>query len=160
MPPEAAPGPAYAQGAATPALLDLTIGQALAQTAARFAEREALVVPHQGVRWTWSELEDGVLWTDWEDTFLGPVEWDLASIIWNARILDDNNAHADGILDAYVEAGGEIDFDALHHSMIARAAVMSAWYPILYPDPSAERRAKLKARLECLAAGQPASISF
>jgi len=53
---EAASVPAYAQGAITPALLECTIGQALAQTAERFAEREALVVPHQGVRWTWSEL--------------------------------------------------------------------------------------------------------
>jgi thiamine kinase-like enzyme len=92
----------------------------------------------------------GLLWTDWEDTFLGPVEWDLASIIWNARILDENNAHADGILDAYVEAGGKIDFDALHHSMIARAAVMSAWYPILYPEPNEVRQAKLARRLEWL----------
>jgi aminoglycoside/choline kinase family phosphotransferase len=90
------------------------------------------------------------LWTDWEDTFLGPVEWDLASIIWNARILDDDNAHADGILAAYVEAGGKIDFDALHHSMIARAAVMSAWYPILYPEPNEVRQAKLARRLEWL----------
>jgi thiamine kinase-like enzyme len=92
----------------------------------------------------------GLLWTDWEDTFLGPVEWDLASIIWNARILDENNAHADGILDAYVEAGGKIDFDALYHSMIARAAVMSAWYPILYPEPNEVRQAKLARRLEWL----------
>jgi fatty-acyl-CoA synthase len=48
--------PACARGVTTPDLLELTIGQALAQTAARFAEREALVVPHQGVRWSWSEL--------------------------------------------------------------------------------------------------------
>ncbi len=53
---EAASVPAYAQGANTPALLECTIGQALAQTAERFADREALVVPHQGVRWSWSEL--------------------------------------------------------------------------------------------------------
>ena len=92
----------------------------------------------------------GLLWTDWEDTFLGPVEWDLASIIWNARILDDDNAHADGILAAYVEAGGSINVAALHHSMIARAAVMSAWYPILYPEPNERRQAKLARRLEWL----------
>ena len=92
----------------------------------------------------------GLLWTDWEDTFLGPVEWDLASIIWNARILDEDNAHADGILAAYVEAGGEINADSLHHCMIARAAVMSAWYPILYPEPNEMRQAKLARRLEWL----------
>ena len=30
----------------------------------------------------------GVLWTDWEDSFLGPVEWDLSSLLWNARYLE------------------------------------------------------------------------
>lgn len=93
----------------------------------------------------------GLLWTDWEDTFLGPVEWDLASIIWNARILDEDRETADRILGAYCQAGGHIDPTALHHCMIARAAVMSAWYPVLYPDPSPERRLKLQRRLDWLA---------
>lgn len=92
----------------------------------------------------------GLLWTDWEDTFLGPVEWDLASIIWNARILEEDHTTADAILDAYRDAGGQIDPDALHHSLVARAAVMSAWYPVLYPDASVERREKLRKRLEWL----------
>ncbi|MEO5916384.1 MAG: phosphotransferase [Luteolibacter sp.] len=92
----------------------------------------------------------GLLWTDWEDTFLGPVEWDLASIIWNARILDEDHETADVILDSYRHAGGVIDSTALHHSLIARAAVMSSWYPILYPDPSPERRSKLQFRLDWL----------
>ncbi|MES2921487.1 MAG: phosphotransferase [Verrucomicrobiota bacterium] len=92
----------------------------------------------------------GLLWTDWEDTFRGPVEWDLASIIWNARILDEDHETADRILDAYQQAGGHIDPVALHHSLIARAAVMSAWYPILYPNPSPERQMKLQFRLDWL----------
>ena len=93
---------------------------------------------------------DGLLWTDWEDTFAGPVEWDLASIIWNARIIDEDHDTADRILAAYQAAGGSYDRGALWQSMIARAAVMSAWYPILYPDPSPERREKLRFRLEWL----------
>ncbi|HEY8961019.1 MAG TPA: aminoglycoside phosphotransferase family protein [Luteolibacter sp.] len=92
----------------------------------------------------------GLLLTDWEDTFDGPVEWDLASIIWNARILENDHALADGILHAYRTAGGNIDETALHHSLIARAAVISAWYPILYPNPSEERQSKLRFRLEWL----------
>jgi Ser/Thr protein kinase RdoA (MazF antagonist) len=94
----------------------------------------------------------GLLWTDWEDTFLGPVEWDLASIVWNARILDEDHATADALLAAYRRAGGTIDEAALHQSLIARAAVMSAWYPVLYPEPSRERREKLRRRLEWLEA--------
>ena len=68
----------------------------------------------------------GLLWTDWEDTFQGPVEWDLASILWNARILYEDHSTADAILDAYRQAGGSINPTALHHSLIARAAVMSS----------------------------------
>jgi hypothetical protein len=92
----------------------------------------------------------GLLWTDWEDTFAGPVEWDLASIVWNARILDEDHDTAERILTAYRAAGGNFEETALEQSLIARAAVMSAWYPILYPDPSPERREKLRFRLDWL----------
>jgi hypothetical protein len=92
----------------------------------------------------------GLLWTDWEDAFSGPVEWDIASVIWNARILDQDHDMVDAILGAYREAGGRIDERALHHSLIARAAVMTAWYPVLYPNPNAERREKLRSRIEWL----------
>ncbi len=95
----------------------------------------------------------GLLWTDWEDTFLGPLEWDLASVIWNARLLEEDHATADGVLNAYREAGGTFDAGALHWSLIARAAVMSAWYPILYPEASPERLEKLRRRLDWLKAG-------
>lgn len=93
----------------------------------------------------------GLLWTDWEDTFLGPAEWDIASAIWNSRILDEDHATADAIEEGYRQAGGSIDPEALHHSFIARAAVISAWYPILYPDPSPDRAEKLRFRLDWLA---------
>jgi fatty-acyl-CoA synthase len=59
MPPDtssASPLPSYARGASAPPLLDCTLGTALAQAARQHAHREALVVPHQNVRWTWAEL--------------------------------------------------------------------------------------------------------
>jgi len=90
----------------------------------------------------------GVLWTDWEDTFAGPVEWDVASIIWNAQILDQDESTVNSILAAY----GAVDEKALQQSLIGRAAVMTAWYPILYPNPNAERQAKLQRRIEWLQA--------
>lgn len=92
----------------------------------------------------------GLLWTDWEDTFAGPVEWDVASIIWNAQILEEDHATVQQILRAYREAGGKIDERALHQCLIARAAVITAWYPILYPNPNADRQDKLKRRIEWL----------
>ncbi len=92
----------------------------------------------------------GLLWTDWEDTFAGPVEWDVASIIWNAQILDGDEITVAAILDSYRDAGGHIDEKALQQSLIARAAVITAWYPILYPDPDEERQSKLRRRIEWL----------
>ena len=92
----------------------------------------------------------GLLWTDWEDTFAGPVEWDVASIIWNAQILDEDHDTVAAILDSYRAAGGQIDANALQQSLIARAAVITAWYPILYPNPDAERQSKLRRRIEWL----------
>ncbi len=52
------PGLSHATGAATPPLLEHTIGQALDATVAAHGQREALVVPHQGVRWSWAELAE------------------------------------------------------------------------------------------------------
>ena len=44
------------RGAATPALLECTIGEQLAAMAAARPQHDALVVPHQGIRWSWQEL--------------------------------------------------------------------------------------------------------
>ncbi len=45
------------RGPLLPALRGETIGAALADTAARFADRPALIVPHQSVHLTWAELQ-------------------------------------------------------------------------------------------------------
>ena len=45
----------YFRGAVEPPLLEATIGDYLDDIAARFPDREALVVRHQGIRWTWGE---------------------------------------------------------------------------------------------------------
>lgn len=98
------------------------------------------------------QTAEGLLWTDWEDAFLGPPEWDLASILWNARHLDGDHALADAISRGYSEAGGRTDEIVLETCFTARAAVMSAWYPILYPGADESRMRKLRARLDWLAA--------
>jgi thiamine kinase-like enzyme len=91
----------------------------------------------------------GLLLTDWEDAFFGPVEWDVASLIWNAKILDGDDDTVSAILGAY----GQVNSEALQQSMVARAAVITAWYPILYPKPNEERQAKLRHRIEWLESG-------
>jgi hypothetical protein len=88
----------------------------------------------------------GLLWTDWEDTFSGPVEWDVASIIWNARFLDEDHATVAAIGEAY----GPVDEKALQQCLVARAAVITVWYPILYPAPTGDRQEKLRRRLAWL----------
>lgn len=50
----------YAKGATEPPLLEQTIGENLEATVARFGDREALVVPHQDIRQTWSEFNETV----------------------------------------------------------------------------------------------------
>lgn len=88
----------------------------------------------------------GLLWTDWEDTFAGPVEWDLASILWNPLILDEDHATVTAIREAY----GPVNDKALSQCLIARAAVITAWYPILYPSPNEDRQQKLRRRITWL----------
>ena len=90
----------------------------------------------------------GLLWTDWEDTFAGPVEWDVASIIWNAQILDHDHTTVKAIRDAY----GSLNESVLSQCLVARAAVISTWYPILYPNPDKGRQEKLRRRIEWLEA--------
>ncbi len=50
----------YAKGADEPPVPEGTIGDWLDRAATNFAETEALVIPSQGIRWTWPELRDRV----------------------------------------------------------------------------------------------------
>lgn len=52
--------PSFVRGATTPPLLQETIGQRLEQAARLWPEREALVVRHQNIRWTYKELSERV----------------------------------------------------------------------------------------------------
>ncbi|HEY2636576.1 MAG TPA: hypothetical protein VGI54_04240, partial [Solirubrobacteraceae bacterium] len=54
-------GLAYAHGSTDAPLLGETISENLAKTVARFGERDAVIVRHQDVRWSYAELA-GVRW--------------------------------------------------------------------------------------------------
>ena len=47
----------YVRGDESGPLIEMTIGDLFDQTALRHPDSEALVVRHQGVRWTWRELQ-------------------------------------------------------------------------------------------------------
>ena len=53
-------GMSYVSGASEKPLLGLTIGAQLDRTAARHPDNEALVVPHQGVRWRYGDFVERV----------------------------------------------------------------------------------------------------
>ena len=50
----------YVHGASSQPFLDTTIGAQFDRTVDRFGDREALVVCHQDVRWTYAELKEQV----------------------------------------------------------------------------------------------------
>src|SRR5438105_1551601 len=47
----------YVSGTSDTPLLGLTIGDAFDRTVARFPDREALISRHQGLRYTWAQLQ-------------------------------------------------------------------------------------------------------
>ncbi|WP_457967267.1 AMP-binding protein [Pseudomonas sp. R4-84] len=52
--------PSYTRGPQTTPLLAMTIGAAFDRAVERFCDREALVVRHQGLRYTWAQLAEEV----------------------------------------------------------------------------------------------------
>ncbi|MBT8048949.1 MAG: AMP-binding protein, partial [Gammaproteobacteria bacterium] len=51
----------YFKGAGSPPLIEETIGECFERISARFPERDALIVRHQGIRWAWSEYARRVM---------------------------------------------------------------------------------------------------
>jgi fatty-acyl-CoA synthase len=76
----------YLRGATVP-LLNVTLSEALTATAGRYPDREALVVCHEGVRLTWSELEREVTRTARGLAGLGLRPGDRAGI-WASNCLE------------------------------------------------------------------------
>jgi len=56
----AVPARSHVHGAAARPLLGETIGENLERTVAAHRDRDALVVAHQGVRWSYGELDERV----------------------------------------------------------------------------------------------------
>jgi hypothetical protein len=90
----------------------------------------------------------GVLWTDWEDTFIGPIEWDLACLVAAPYVLGTDWEKAEAALQGY---GDAIDFEILENCIVARAFVSVIWSVILQQQrPDAGRLARLEHYLNWL----------
>jgi len=63
----------HVRGRSETPLIRETIGTRLEVAVERWPDRDALVVPHQGVRWTWAELRQRVPPTADAGKFLGEV---------------------------------------------------------------------------------------
>jgi Ser/Thr protein kinase RdoA (MazF antagonist) len=66
----------------------------------------------------------GQLWSDFEDTFLGPVGWDLACLVGFAREFDGDRESSEAALDAY---GADIEPAALDVLVELRAVQIVVW---------------------------------
>jgi hypothetical protein len=90
----------------------------------------------------------GVLWTDWEDTFIGPIEWDLACLVAAPYVLGTDWEKAEAALQGY---GDAIDFEVLENCIVARTFVSVIWYVLLQQQrPDAGRLAQLEHYLNWL----------
>lgn len=66
----------------------------------------------------------GPVWTDWEDTFKGPREWDLACLVARSRVLGEGANRAEAALAAYDQA---VDHEVLDGLVEARALQVTVW---------------------------------
>jgi thiamine kinase-like enzyme len=90
----------------------------------------------------------GLLWTDWEDAFMGPIEWDLASMIAPSRLFGVDCDRIDLTLQGY---GMDFDPIALEQCVEARTFVALIWAIILQEQhPNVDRRQRIDRRLEWL----------
>jgi hypothetical protein len=90
----------------------------------------------------------GVLWTDWEDTFWGPVEWDLASMVAASHVFGTDFEKAEAALQGY---GRDFDLTALLWCIEARTFVALIWSIVLAkPHPSPTQQARIDRRLAWL----------
>jgi thiamine kinase-like enzyme len=75
----------------------------------------------------------GARWADWEDAFLGPVEFDLATLVAAPRIFNQDLARAEAVLRHYQEPSEQaleplqIDAQLLDLCIIARTFLVLAW---------------------------------
>ena len=86
----------------------------------------------------------GVLWTDWEDTFLGPVAWDLACLVSSSRILQRASNWPELALEHY---GPRCDDEQLDCCIAARALCVTVWCVVIgahHPEMLASLQDRLR----------------
>lgn len=99
----------------------------------------------------------GPLWGDWEDTVVGPVEWDAACMVAGARVLGTDVAWSEAALQGWWQAreaqGLAPSTALLDECVLGRTLFVTAWmWALGAAKGSPERQARLTGRLAWLRA--------
>ncbi|MCU0673820.1 MAG: aminoglycoside phosphotransferase family protein [Myxococcota bacterium] len=87
----------------------------------------------------------GALWTDWEDAFLGPIEWDLATLTSRHRLFGEEPT-LPAVLAAYT---GPHDAELVDELLEARSLQAIVWLH-LFAERDRSLRARVQARVDRL----------
>jgi hypothetical protein len=90
--------------------------------------------------------ERGVLWTDWEDAFLGPIEWDLACLRSKADLFGEEREAIDAMIAAY---DNDYDEELVRELGVVRNAQVIAWLAV-FAERQPELIPRMRARIERL----------
>jgi thiamine kinase-like enzyme len=82
----------------------------------------------------------GAVWTDWEDAFIGPVEFDLACLRSKAELFDEEREAIDAMTDAY---GRDLDPELVRDLGLVRNVQVIPWLAVF-----AERSPELLPRMQ------------
>lgn len=93
--------------------------------------------------------ERGELWTDWEDAFLGPVEWDLACMRSRLDLFGEERETIEAFCSAYDE---KLNLELVRDLGLVRNVQVILWVAVFAErDPS--RLVRLRQRIERLPEG-------
>lgn len=88
----------------------------------------------------------GAVWTDWEDAFVGPVEYDLACLRSKAELFGEERDAIDAMTSAY---GDGYDRDLARELGIVRNVQVIVWLA-LFAERQPELVPRMRARIERL----------
>lgn len=88
----------------------------------------------------------GAVWTDWEDAFVGPVEYDIACLRSKLDLFGEEKEAIEAMLDAY---DGDYDLGLADELGIVRNVQVIAWLA-LFAERQPELLPRMRARIDRL----------
>ncbi len=88
----------------------------------------------------------GALWTDWEDAFVGPIEWDIACLRSRAELFGEERDVIDAMTRAY---DGDYDVDLARELGLVRNVQVICWLAV-FAERQPELLPRMRARIERL----------